>query len=115
MKQVKVWADPQVAEAFKMACSASGVSMASELSRFMTDRTNILSRYNEKEFNRLGSRRGRRKEVTLIISQLEQICDAEEASCSRIPDNLQGGRTYEASDQSVDILEQAIELLQEAY
>jgi hypothetical protein len=40
MKPDKIWADKKVAEAFKRACSASGVSMTSEVSQFMKGRIN---------------------------------------------------------------------------
>jgi hypothetical protein len=115
MKQVKVWVDPLLAEAFKAVCLASGVSMASELSTFMSWRTEILQHSLDKYLSRSKSRGGRRKEVALIISRLEKICNDEEAYQSKIPENLQSGPAYEAAEQSLDSIEQAIELLREAY
>ena len=115
MKQVKLRADPKIVEAFKMSCLASGVSMSGELSRFMAERADVLKCPVEKNAKRINSRGGRRKEVASIILRLEQILGAEGTYQSRIPENLQNGPAYESSEQSIDNLEQTIDLLREAY
>ena len=115
MKQVKIRTDPNIAESFKRACLASGVSMSSELTRYMAERADSLSHLTDKTSDTISVRSGRRKEVTLIISRLEQILDAEETYQSRIPENLQSGPAYEISANSIDALEQAIDMLREVY
>ena len=114
-KQVKVRADPEVAALFKAACSASGVSMASELTKFMAERTDAMKSANNKAIDRITNRGGRRRETKLIVGRLEEIRDAEEAYMLAIPENLQNGPAYEAAENAVDLLEQAIGLLQEAF
>ena len=134
--QVKISTKPETAAAFKAACSAAGVSLASVLSKFMTDysqnnnvgelggtedsslvkprlcRTCYKSKPDADTFS---TRRKRRAAVKAIISQMKQIALAEETSKDNIPDNLQGSKTYEASEQSLDLLEEAIDLLGEIY
>jgi hypothetical protein len=115
MRQVKIWVNQSTADAFKAACAKSGVSMSSELSRFMAERSNTLELLCEKNLSRIGCRGGRRKETASIISRLEQILDAEECYCSNIPESLQSGPAYDAASQAVDALDQAIGLLTEAF
>jgi hypothetical protein len=47
--------------------------------------------------------------------RLEEIRNAEETYMCVIPENLQGGPAYEAAENSVDLIDQAIELLQETF
>jgi hypothetical protein len=115
LKQVKVWADPDIASSFKEACRATGVSMASELTKFMADRTGTLRNIRTKEESRTKDRRKRRKEVGLVIRMLESIYDAEEAYKDAIPANLMGGSAYDAAENTLESLEQAIDLLRDAY
>ena len=61
------------------------------------------------------TRRKRRKLVDLIITQLETIKEYEHAYMVKIPENLQTGAAYENAELAIDSLEQAIELLSEAY
>ena len=114
-KQVKVWIDPEIAVAFKAACIAAGVSMANELSNFMAERTKIFNDIGKKNDDCIKRRGGRRKEVNRIILMLEKLRDQEEDYKDRIPENLQSGAAYEAAEHSVDIYDQVIELLSEAY
>jgi hypothetical protein len=114
-RQVKIRTDPVTASLFKAACATSGVSMASEITRFMAECTSTLKCSNDKEYNRIAKRGGRRKEMASIIVRLEEIRDAEDAYICAIPENLQGSSAYESAESSIDLLEQAIELLQEAF
>jgi len=57
----------------------------------------------------------RRRAVSLIITELSRIRQAEEAYMERIPLNMQGGDAYAAADYSVDLLTDAIISLMEAY
>jgi hypothetical protein len=116
-KQVKISVDPAVAAAFKIACSAAGVSMASELSRFMRSRAGELESMPARDaaLDRVSTRGLRRKAVKAVIARLERIRDAEESYCGRIPENLAQGSAFEAAEQAVSDLEQAINLLSEAF
>jgi vacuolar-type H+-ATPase subunit I/STV1 len=115
MKQVKILVNAKLAEAFKNACIASGITMAGDLSHYMEKRVGYLQHDVQKNTNRLINRGGRRKEVVLIIAHLKQILDAEQLYQSRIPENLQSGPAYESSEQSIETLEQVIEQLRDAY
>ena len=116
-QQLKVSVEPDLAESFKAACLAAGVSMVSEISDFMAERTNTLVKIAEKSIKQSSyeTRRKRRRHVGSIILQLEAIKDFEDDYRSNIPENLQNGPAYENAEQAVDYLEQAIELLRDTY
>ena len=112
--QIKVSVKPETAAAFKAVCESLNVSMASELSGFMASRTNIPA-LGRSETDFLTSRGGRRKLVCALIEQLEQIKTFEERYRENIPANLEGSERYENAEHSVSSLEEAIEILKEAY
>ena len=116
-KQLKVSVDHDLAESFKHVCTSAGVSMAAELSAFMATRVGVMSGLPEKADKPAGydTRAKRRHHVGRIISQLEFIMGYEDAYKARIPDNLQSGPAYENAELAVDSLEQAIDLLKDAY
>jgi antitoxin component of RelBE/YafQ-DinJ toxin-antitoxin module len=115
MQQIKAWVDQDIAAAFKAVCAAVGVSMSSEISHFMAERAEILKQSYTKTESKIENRGGRRKEVKTIIQKLEKIREAEDDYKHNIPENLTGGAAYESAVQAVDMIEQAIELLQEAF
>ncbi|MDR1604493.1 MAG: hypothetical protein LBS10_06845 [Gracilibacteraceae bacterium] len=63
----------------------------------------------------LASRSKRRKATMEIISRLVMIRDAESGYLSRIPENLHGSERYEAADACVQAIDDAIELLTDAF
>lgn len=63
----------------------------------------------------ISTRPKRRRAVSLIISQLSRIRNAESEYMERIPVNLQNGDAYAAADDSVDLLTDAIIYLMDAY
>ena len=109
--QVKISVMPELASAFKSACTASNVSMAEALSGFMAKYTNTVIK-RKPEYT---TRRQRRTAVRSITQQLEQIKAEEERYRDAIPENLQGSVVYETADQSVSFLDEAIELLISIY
>jgi len=115
--QIKVSVEPNLAESFKAACLNAGVSMVAEISEFMAERTNTLVRLATKSAKQDGydTRRKRRRHVASIILQLKAIKDSEDSYRSRIPDNFQSGQGYESAELAVENLEQAIELLKDAF
>ena len=106
--QVKVSVQPEIAAAFQKKCLAEGVSMASEISRFMSGK-------ELKKTDNVSTRQRRRKALYALIRQLEEICGAERAYLENIPANLQNSQVYEAADQTVSALEEALGVLSEAY
>jgi len=110
--QVKVSVRPEVAEAFKSACGKAGLSMASEMSRFMSA---YPAAATKPATVKIGTRQERRKAVRTITAALEAIHTAEERYRDNIPDNLQSGQAYENADNTVDRLQEAISALAEAF
>jgi len=111
--QVKVSVNPDVASAFKSACTAANVSMAGKLSQFMADYGNTV--VNRRPLSDYSTRRQRRTAVCSLIQQLEQIKAAEERCRDNTPENLQGSMVFESADQCVTLLDEAIDLLGSIY
>ncbi len=63
----------------------------------------------------ISTRPKRRRAVSLIITQLSRIRQAESDYLERIPQNMTGGDAYAAADESVDLLTDAIVYLMDAY
>ncbi len=113
--QLKVAVDPDIAAAFKAVCQAGNVSMASELTTFMASRCGSPPDHRKARKDPATSRGGRRKMITALIRQLEQIRDAECNYRDAIPANLCGSQRYEDAEQSINTMEEALEALYEAY
>ena len=111
--QVKISVEPCLATNFKKACASSNISMAAALSQFMRDYSgtavsqNVVSDYS--------TRRKRRAAINRTMRQLLLIKDAEIVYLNNIPDNLQASMVYDRAEQSVLLLEEAIDLLESAY
>jgi len=112
--QIKVSVTPEIAAAFKAACKADKVSMAGVLSEFMANRADARAEGRAAR-NPLASRGGRRLLLDGLIRQLEQIREAEEAYRDAIPENLSESIRHENADQSVSAMEEAIDMLKDAY
>jgi len=118
--QVKFYAEPKLAAAFKTACTASGVSMASVLSQFMADYCDEPPSQKQKKpltttEPDYSTRGKRRSALRIMTARIEALKDAEEEYKDRIPENLQGGERYEAAERDVSLMETALESLCEAY
>ena len=112
--QVKVAVPPDLAAAFKAKCAADGVSMASEISRFMSGE--IIGRRSPKPpENRYKTRPQRRKTLAAAIVILENLMDSEQNYLENIPDNLQNSRFYAAAEHAVSSFGEALGILSEAY
>jgi hypothetical protein len=112
--QVKIHADPRIAAAFKEACRKSGLSMAAVLSQFMAQYS-ALPRTAPAIMDDISTRGKRRKLVQSMAQRLVKVRDAEERYLSNIPENLQGSSPYDAAEQSISIMDEVIELLDEVY
>jgi len=109
-KQVKISVGIETAAAFKEACAASNVSMASILSQFMADYAG-KGFVKKKPSPDYSTKRRRRAAISKIAKQLEQIRDCEQGYCDRIPENLQGSIIYERTEEFIALLDEAIEAL----
>jgi len=110
LAQVKVSVDPQIAAAFKAACAASNVSVAAELTRFMSDYSNSLTK--SRDAPGYSTRRKRRTIINRIIKELEQLKAAEERLVDNAPDNLRDSPVYETADKFITIFDDVIDKLE---
>jgi hypothetical protein len=114
--QIKVSVDPHIASMFKKTCADTNVSMAKILSQFMISycqgdvKTKDIAPRND-----LSTRGRRRKMVKAHIQGLEQIKTAEETYRDKIPTNLQNSSSYDNAEQSISLLDEAIDLLASAF
>jgi hypothetical protein len=109
-RQFKVSLNPQVVHAFKDSCAKSGVSMASVISQLMSDFTNIPMKRKNCEWD-YSTKRRRRVAIAKMLTQLEQIRNAEQDYCDRIPENLCESVVYEKSEEWITILDEIIDLM----
>ena len=114
MKQIKIYAESELAEAFKTLCAEGGTTVTAELSEYMRKRTRLKEPATVTG-SRTEKRWQRRAAARRIVSLLEDITGAEESYRDRIPENLSGGPMAEAADETVRCLEEAIGLIREAY
>jgi len=112
--QVKVSVPKEIAAAFKAYCSAAGVSMASEIARFMSGQSG--AHHSQKpSADPLTTRQQRRRTLNKVIDSLEAIMDAEQSYADNIPANLQNSSPHDAAEQTVSVLDEAISILSDAY
>ena len=114
--QVKVSVKPETAAAFKAACAASDVSMASVLSQFMESYSGAVMEKSKGGYAPdLSDRRKRRIATRHLIKQLLRLRDNEECYFENIPENFHGSEGYDRAEQCITLITEAIELLEEAY
>jgi hypothetical protein len=114
-RQLKVSVGHDLAEMFKASCEERGVSMASEISRFMREASGTSLPAPMIMPDSTSTRRHRRKATVKIAGHLRAIADAEEDYKEHIPENLKSGVAYDVAAAAVDALEEAISLLDEAF
>jgi hypothetical protein len=113
-KQVKIYAEPELAEAFKALWEKGGTSVSAELADYMRRRTG-LREPTAATGSHADRRWQRRAAVRGIVRTLEKIRDAEESYRDSIPENLSGGPLAEAADEAAARLMEAIDALSDAY
>ena len=116
--QVKVSVYPEIASSFKAACIASGVSMASVLSQFMTEygATTVAKRSEKKaSLSSLSTKKNRSNTVRKLTHMLIQVRDAEEEVMDNIPENLRGAGLFDEVDERIQSLSEAIDILESIY
>jgi len=106
--QVKFSIDSDIVAPFKARCASGGVSMASEIARFMQAR----KPRGEAKPSCL-TRPLRRKAVAGIIDALNAILSAEEDYRDSIPEQF--AQRLDVSEHSCDQLSEAISLLEDAF
>ena len=115
-KQLKISVSPETAAAFKLACEEAGVSMAGELSQFMSEYCAVAKdRKPAAPEDDLSARRKRRAAVAAMARKLGQVQEAEMRSHDNVPENLRGSSDYEAIEESLERMDEAIEALEAIY
>ena len=108
--QVKAYIAPETAETFKAKCMNENVSVSFKLGSFIEGEAGKTAAIDAVE-----TRKQRRKAVNIMIGKLNAVIRAEAAYQGRIPENLGDSSVYDASEQTIEILEEALNLLSEAY
>ena len=113
--QVKAYVAPEIASSFKAACAAAGVSMNSELSRFMADYCNAQAKKLAKTTDFISTNRKRHKKHDELTRQLIQLRDAQECANDNVHENFRNTENFEASVERVTKMDEAIEILEDVY
>ena len=113
-KQLNLSVNPELYKAFQLACKQNGSSMRRAITEFMSSYAEAPAAIKKTAKVR-NDRNHRRKAVKIIIGQLTNIQENEEAYKNNIPENLQSSSRYAAAEQAIEAMETAIELLNEAF
>jgi hypothetical protein len=113
-KQIKVVVSATVYDQFKKFCAESGQSMNKTLSKYIEI---VIQKKPLKTVPSLHmeTRPQRRNSLKVLTSLIYELCEAESNYCDSIPENLRNGERYEQSEKSVDNMNTAIELLDDAF
>ena len=112
--QLKISIAPDIAAAFKAKCTASGVSVTSELTRLMGGKP-ASNRIQKPTVDMYRTRRLRRNGLELLMAHLEVMRDAEQDYLNAMPDNLDTSPMHEAAEQTVSALDDALASLCNAF
>jgi len=107
-KQVKITMNAEIAEKFKATCKAAEKTMAEVVTEYIAKYSGAM--VNQKRTIET-SKRARRGAIKKVIQKIGNVLESEERYMDRIPENLQGSEVYERSEEWINILEEAIELL----
>jgi len=114
--QIKAYIDPDIASAFKAACTAAGASMNSVLSQFMADYCDMhTSQKPAKVIDYVSTNRKRRKKHEELLRQYIQLRDAQECANENVHENFHNTESFEASMERVAKMDEAIEILEGLY
>jgi hypothetical protein len=112
--QVKVSVTPDIAAAFKAACAKRGKSQASVLSKFMADYSKAGLKKSE-SVDKLDTRKRRRVAINVIAARLDDVLAEEERYRNSVPENLEGSKWHEASEESISVMQNIIDLIPDIY
>jgi len=117
--QIKVSVYPEVADAFKAACAAAGGSMAGVLSRYMAEYSAAPKSQNANTkaatVDLVSTKKKRGNTVRGLVQTLALVRDAEEQAMENTPENLRGAGNYEASEERVCSMDEALDILENLY
>jgi pyrroline-5-carboxylate reductase len=112
--QVKVSVPPAVAADFKSSCVDKDTSIARVIKSFMIEYAGSVRNIHS-TLPPVSTRRQRKREVGNLIQSLSRVLDAEEHYIDNIPENLRGAPAYEATENIIDMIGDAICSLEEIY
>lgn len=113
--QVKAWVPQEIAAGFKAKCKAANISMASELTRFMSSGVKPPQDVKKSKPLAIITRPQRRIAVKAIIQELQGILNAENGYINNMPPGVSESARRDAADEAVEALEEALEALDKAY
>jgi hypothetical protein len=114
--EVKASLGKELVNQFKTKCRDNNVSIASVLSGFMSEYCNMPSRNKGRsKSSPFDTRPKRRRMVTIMAGQLDEILQCEIAYRENIPENLQSSVRAECADDSIEKLTEALDILNDAY
>jgi hypothetical protein len=112
--QVKVSVPPDIAAAFKATCAMYGNSQAGVLSKFMAEYSQACFKKAESS-DKLDTRKRRRAAIKDIAARLEEVLAAEERYRDNVPENLEGSKWHQASEDSISAIEDIIDDMSDIY
>jgi hypothetical protein len=111
--QIKITVHPEIADQFKALCAGEGVSMTSKLKSYIDG---LLGGNAEKlPAGPYTTRQKRRKALKLLIREVEEIMKAEQRYVDQMPENLESAPMHEAAELAIDSLDEALEILRNAF
>jgi hypothetical protein len=114
--QIKAYLPHDVATAFKATCATAEVSMNSVLCEFIVDYCDMRKssiKVQEPDFT--STNRKRRKKHEELLRLFIQLRDAQEYANDNVHDNFRNSESYEAAEERVDNMDEAIEILENIY
>jgi len=114
-QQINIAVRPELAAAFRSVCEQRQTAMREAFITLMTEYCAAPPVLKEQKDKGYAVRSSRRKAITAIIGQLENIRDAEEKYKQNIPENLQNSSRYESAEHAVEAFDEAIGILGEAF
>ena len=114
--EIKASLKKDLVEQFKAKCKENDVSIASVLAMLMSEYCAKTIRPSErKKTLPYDTRRKRRKMISIISDQLDNILQNETIYRENIPMNLQDSIRAESADYSIGKLSEALDAIREAY
>jgi len=115
--QLKVSVPKELARNFKKECIDSNITMAKVLKQAMLD---FCGQKKPKakpvpKKPQVDTRQKRRKAIALVLEIVKDARDAEATYLKAIPVNLQNSSRYEDAETCVAALEEAVQILEDAY
>jgi len=65
--------------------------------------------------DKLDTRKRRRAAIKAIAARLDEVLTAEECYRDNVPENLEGSKWHEASEDSISVMQDIIDLMSDIY